>query len=387
MSWNKSRTISLWFLFVLAFVCQMLSGATGIAVPIYAKLQGASQFLVGLIGAVGGLVYSFMPFVSGKLCDRLNRKAFISSSLISYGLSCLLYGHTKEPFLLVFVKALEWSSIAAFWPAMEALIADSGDHQLEETLKRFNVSWGMAVVIGPLLGGALISIWSAKAPFYLSLVVSWFFGLLSLVVVAEPSRRHATRTDETIESRDATENQGPILIVLSSIFLFSSIVGIILSLFPSHAVDLEISPFEIGLITFIFGVSRVVTFYQANRIEARLGKLRMFLLGTAVLAIGSLLTFYSSSVLLFMFCFLIFGFGAGVSYAASISYILRRWRSSRGYAAGVFESLIGLGYFAGPLMGGMVSEYAPNAPYLYGLVLSLLVFFIQLSLRGRGSTT
>ncbi len=243
------------------------------------------------------------------------------------------------------------------------------------------------MVNGPLLGGALISIWSARAPFYFSLVVSWFFGLLSLVVIAEPSGRYATGTDETPESRDATENQGPIFTVLTPILLFSSIVGIILSLFPSHAVDLEISPFEIGLITFIFGASRVVTFYHANRIEARLRKLRMFLLGTAVLAIGSLLTFYSSSVLLFMFCFLIFGFGAGVSYAASISSILRRWRSSRGYAAGVFESLIGLGYFAGPLVGGIVSEYAPNAPYMYGFVLSLLVFFIQLSFRGRGSTS
>ncbi len=238
-----------------------------------------------------------------------------------------------------------------------------------------------------MLGGGLISIWSAKAPFYFSLIVSWFFGLLSLVLIAEPSRRHVTRTEETIESRDATENQGQILTVLTSIFLFSSIVRIILSLFPSHAVDLEISPFEIGLITSIFGASRVVTFYQANRIEARLGELRMFPLGTAVLAIGSLLAFYSSSVPSFMFCFLIFGFGAGVSYAASISSILRRWRSSRGYAAGVFESLIGLGYFAGPLVGGLVSEYAPNAPYLYGPVLSLLVLFTQLILRGRVSTT
>jgi len=61
----------------------MLAGVVGIAVPIYAKLQGASHFLVGLIGAAGGSIYSFMPFVSGRLSDRLNRKAFISGSLIS----------------------------------------------------------------------------------------------------------------------------------------------------------------------------------------------------------------------------------------------------------------------------------------------------------------
>ncbi|MDH5794586.1 MAG: MFS transporter [Candidatus Bathyarchaeota archaeon] len=387
MEWNKRRTISLWFLFGLAFVCQMLAGVVGIAVPIYARLHGASHFMVGLIGAAGGSIYSFVPFVSGRLCDRSSRKAFVSGSLISYGLSCLLYSLTEDPLLLVFIKALEWSSIGAFWPAMEALIADSGDAQLEETLKRFNLSWGTAMIVGPLIGGVLISVWSAKAPFYISLVVSWFFGLLSLVVIAEPSRKHDANTDAGIKPRGDMENQSPIVAALTSIFLFSSIVGIILSLFPSYAVDLEISPFEIGLITLAFGASRVVAFHQANRIEARLKRPRMFLLGTTALAIGSLLTFYSSSVPLFMFCFLVFGFGAGISYAASISSVLRRWRSSRGYAAGVFESLIGLGYFAGPLIGGAISGYAPNAPYMYGFVLSSTVFFIQLAFRKRGSTT
>jgi len=286
----------------------------------------------------------------------------------------------------VFIKALEWSSIGAFWPAMEALIADSGDAQLEETLKRFNLSWGTATVIGPLLGGVFISSWSIRAPFHFALAVSWLFGLLSLVVVTEPSRRLGGETNEAEKPGDDVDDQGSIVTALTSIFLFSSVVGIILSLFPSYAVDLEIPPFEIGLITLIFGASQVVTFHQANRIGGKLKMLRMFLLGTTALAIGSLTAFYASNVPLFMFCFIVFGFGAGISYAASISFILRRWRSSRGYAAGVFESLIGLGYFAGPLIGGIVSEYTPNAPYMYCFLLSLAVFLIQLAVGRKGST-
>jgi len=168
-----------------------------------------------------------------------------------------------------------------------------------------------------------------------------------------------------------------------SVILLSSIVGIILCLFPSYATDLRISPFEIGFITLVFGASRTITFYQAGKISARLGEVGMFLLGSLTLGFASFLTSKSSDMPMFALCFLVFGFGAGVSYAASILFILGRWSSSRGYAAGVFESLLGLGYFSGPLIGGILSEYAPDAAYIYGLALSLAVFLIQLMLRSK----
>ncbi|MCD6088151.1 MFS transporter, partial [Candidatus Bathyarchaeota archaeon] len=79
------------FIFLAAFAYQMIVGVVGIAVPIYANMLGASLFIVGIIGSAGGLVYSFMPLVSGILCDRIGRKLFISVSLFSYGVSCLLY--------------------------------------------------------------------------------------------------------------------------------------------------------------------------------------------------------------------------------------------------------------------------------------------------------
>jgi len=82
-----------------------------------------------------------------------------------------------------------------------------------------------------------------------------------------------------------------------------------------------------------------------------------------------------------LICFLIFGFGAGISYAASITFVLKWRKSSRGYAAGVFESLIGVGYFLGPLIGGFLSEFAGNVPYIYGFLLSIVVFLIQLMRR------
>jgi len=380
---GKRMSLSLRFLFVTTFLGQMIAGVVGISVPIYADMLSASPFLVGVIGAAGGLTYSFMPLVSGMLSDKFRRKAFISASLFSYAFSCTLYSLVTDPFMLVFIKTLEWISIAAFWPAMEALLADSSEENLEETLKRFNISWGSAMVIGPMVGGLLISGYTIKAPFLFSLTVSFSLGILSLMLLREPPRRQVKIKQRHYEAEEGSNSHYEMVTALSSILLFSSIGGVNSSIFPAYATDLGIPPYEIGLVIFISGASRTAAFYLADRIESKLRRIGMFLAGSLILAFASVLTVNSYTTLAFLVCFLLFGFGAGISYAASISTIIRRWGSSRGYAAGLFESLIGSGYFLGPLIGGIVSEYAPNAPYIYGFILSLTVLSIQLALNKR----
>jgi len=360
----------------------MIVGVVGIAVPIYANMLGATLFIVGLIGSAGGLIYSFMPLVSGVLCDKVGRKIFISTSLLSYGLSCFLYSLIEEPLMLIPIKILEWTSIAAFWPAVESLIADSAHTRLEDALKRFNISWGSAMIIGPLLGGVLISEFSIKIPFVFSMFIALIFGTLSILLIKEPEKAlNGEEPQKGSLGRNGEDSGGSIVTVLATIFLFSSINGIIISLFQSYATDLGIPAFEIGVITFALSAARTITFYQANRIEARIKKPGMLIVGSLALGFASLIAFSSNSTPLFLVCFLIFGFGAGISYAASITLVLRWRKSSRGSAAGSFESLIGVGYFLGPLIGGYLSEFAGNAPYIYGFFLSLTVLIIQLRHR------
>ena len=362
----------------------MIIGVVGIAVPIYADMMGASLFIVGLIGSAGGLIYSFMPFISGVLCERIGRKRFISASLFSYGSSCLLYSLVNKPLMLIPIKFLEWISVAAFWPSIESIIADSAPGRLEDALKKFNMSWGLAMIIGPLLGGALISKFSIISPFILSMFIAFSFGSLSILMIKEPDGK----LDVNEPSYESLENGGDerlIATALASIFLFSSTTGILVSLFPSYATNLGISAFEIGVVSFAFGAMRAAAFYQANRIERYVRKAGMFLLGSLTIGVASLATFYSHNTSSFLMCFLIFGFGAGISYAASIASLLRWHRLSRGHAAGVFESFIGAGYFLGPLIGGFLSNFAANAPYIYISLLSFTVLLVQLTLKRKFS--
>jgi DHA1 family multidrug resistance protein-like MFS transporter len=383
---NSLKKGSLTFLFVVSFTCSMMVGAVTVTVPIYAASLKASPLLVGLIGSAGGLVHSFLPFVSGTLCDRMRKRIFVFAALTLYGCSCLLYNFTEEASMLVFVKVLEWSSIAIFWPAVEALLADSGELGLEETLRRFNLSWGSAMVIGPVVGGSLITVWSIKAPFIFSMFLSTILGVSSLIILKEPEKRPEPKIHVETKQKTVKDKHYPLVSGLASIFLFSSVEGIAFTFFPAFASELGISALNIGWILFAFGAARVVTFSQSNRLESRVGRTGLFLLGSMFLGVASLLMVFSNTFPLYVFCFTLFGVGSGLAYAASIALILGRWETSRGRASGIFESLIGFGYFVAPLIGGFVSEYSAVAPYLFGFALSLAVIFVQLRFRKPSSS-
>lgn len=190
---------------------------------------------------------------------------------------------------------------------------------------------------------------------------------------------------EELKSNAKTVAYRSIVTPLSSILLFAFIGGIIGSLFPAYAINLGIPAYEVGLIMLALGAARVITFHQIKRIEGGLGKIRMFLAGslTSFIALFLIANSYTTSV--FIAGFMILGIGTSLSYASTISYILKRWSSSRGYAAGLFESLIGAGNFTGALVGGAISQITLNAPYIFGWILSLVVFFVQLFQNRDGS--
>lgn len=373
----EGRRVTLVFLLISSFLVQMLVGVVGIAVPIYAYDMGASQLILGVIGAAGGLTYSFMPVISGFLSDKFRRKTFIIMSTSLYGLSCALYALAVSPHMLIPVKALEWVSVSLFWPSIEALLVEVGGEEIEDTLKKFNLSWGSAAVIGPIIGGSLISFLGigARMPFLISSAIAFTLSIITVIVVREKPKEGTLKVREIYAPVEGEVKST--LTAIISILLFSSLMGIVLNLFPAYATDLGIPAHEVGLILLANGLFRLVAFLEAYKIKAAIGEARIFLAGSLTLALASALTAVSYTTLMFSISLSMVGFGAGILYAASIARILRRWGSTKGYAAGIFESLIGVGYFLGSLAGGFAAEYSPNMPYITWFLVSLAVSLLQ----------
>jgi predicted MFS family arabinose efflux permease len=317
-----------------------------------------------------------MPLAAGLLSDKIRRKLFISTAMLLYGLSCCLYSLAVNPHILIPIKALEWVSLAIFWPSTEALITEFSEDKLEQNLRKFNLSWGTATIIGPIIGGSLISLLGIKTPFFLASTISVTLAIIATVTIKELRKNKQNPNQEALQKRKSSASS--IVTAVTSIILFSFIGGIIYNLFPAHATSLGIPAYEIGLIIFTNGLFRLAAFIEAYKIEAKIGKISTFLVGTLTLALASSLTAISSTALFFALAFSIFGLGMGILYAASIALILKSGSSAKGYAAGIFESLIGIGNFLGSSIGGIASEYvALNAPYILSLLISLAASLYQ----------
>lgn len=359
------------------FIMQLLMGIIGITTPIYAAEMGASQLLLGIIGATGGLVYSFIPLIMGAASDKIRRrKTPILAAMLLYGTACFLYILADEPWALVPIKAVELFSAAMFWPSVEALLTELCGENVERNLRKFNLSWSSAAVIGPAVGGGLISLYGAIAPFLVSSVFSVAVAAAAAISIMEPSDAQGGYRRSRPE---AGSTSGLVMMAVVSVILFSFILGIIFNLFPAHATILGIPAYEAGLALFINGFARFAMFSVAYKIEGEIGKAEMFFAGSAALILASAIAAVSRTTVMFSIAFAIYGLGAGILYAAAIALILRWAEHARGYGAGLFESLIGVGYLLGSLAGGTAAEYISlNAPYMLALLLSIIVTLYHL---------
>jgi len=254
---------------------------------------------------------------------------------------------------------------------------------LGDALKRFNISWGLAMTVAPLLGGLLINQASIIAPFFTSMLISLALWILSMII-EEPVEHRRGCEHESVELKTTIRHDGlEMALILITTFLSSSVIGILMPIFPSYATRIGISALEIGIVIFASQISRVITFYFASRIEARIGRAGMFLLGPLAFGAASIMMIQSNNTSSFFLCFLAFGFACGICYTAALTSMLERSSSSRSLAAGAFESLGGIGYFLGSLLGGMLYEVSSKAPYAYTLCLSLTIFLAHMRFKGR----
>lgn len=78
-----------------------------------------------------------------------------------------------------------------------------------------------------------------------------------------------------------------------------------------------------------------------------------------------ILTFASSSVFL-LIAVVVAGLGVGALYVTlTVSLMNMAPASQRGLVSGVQNIAWGVGYFVGPMVGGIVATYSVSAPYIF----------------------
>jgi MFS family permease len=353
---EKRRSADRVLLF-MTFSFEMIVDTLGITLPIFALSLSASPFEIGLLAASRGVVYSLFTFVSGYISDKLDKRRMLTYSLLISIIVAIFYYFSANPFELIILSFFQGLATAIFWPTMEALVANRQDVSISRSLRNFNVSWAIGVMIGPFIGGCLITLFGIRTPFPFVIAIA----IMNVILISRYASQERGKR-EPIE--EAGKEKLPMKLISMTVIL-GAMATIFLAFFPAFGVQRGISAFEIGVMLFLFGVARVIMFYKPP--STKLGLQSSIILAS----LGLFLVYLGDKIAMYVGTFTVAA-GTSLLYVYSIEHFLKGKEETRGRRAGIFEGSAGIGAILGSFFAGLAAELSLSYAFLMASVIGLV---------------
>ena len=269
-------------------------------------------------------VTSVMPLM-GNLSDSFGRKKVFLISLILFTASSLACGLAPNIYVMVACRFLQGNGGASFLPTASSIVSDQFPEHRERAIGLFTSIFPIGGIIGPNLGGWIVSRYSWRYIFYINLPIGIILIALIMILLKESK----------ILSR-------PHIDFVGASFFFGAVLFLMLGL-NSIAETVSLSSL---LLTITFGVLSFSFFYLFFRQEKRdsnpildmallrskpflAANLYNMIVGAAVLGIFAFIPLYATSVhklsTLMSGVILTPRSLAAIPAAATTSFLLKRW--------------------------------------------------------------
>ncbi len=368
---NDDRARHLRVLYATIFLSATGLGTTTFLLPVYATSIGASYVDLGLMGAVGNIVYTVFTLLTGLLLDRYERLrlytgyAFMGSLiLVSFTLA------VDVPRLLV-ARALMGVASASFWVSASTLTADiSPPERLTQSMGRYNLSWITGFAVGPYLGGLVSSSMGFNALFVCTASLLVISGVMSQLLLRPRLSLRNQSGREGLSLAPFRRLSAAYLTLLP----FTLVLGTYMAIVPGHLSLEGLTASTVGLLVTMTNAVRGLTFVNVERFVAW-GTRRSVSLAALLLVSGMLLFSYSAGLAGYAAALVLYGVAAGIMTPVVLDYIAKRCElGSLGAAMGLHEGTYGLGMLTGSLGGGALAEaYGPQILYRALAVLSVVI--------------
>ncbi len=369
------------FFYLFAFLMEVCIVIAFFALPLFAIKLGASIFQLGLMGSTAAFCYILGSIYLGHLSDILGRKRMIFLGCLSFGILIGIISFADSVGKVILLYMLSGGlSMALFWPPFEAWIADSKmGSSLPKALGKFNIAWSVGAFLGPLAGGFLFKV-DYRLPLYATVFLS--FCIAGALLCFSPEKKIGFEEKRTIVGNSNQKDNRGTFLSIAWIANFASffVLGVVRYLFPKLAVHLGMDSRTLGLLMAVPAFSQGWGFFLLAKNTRWQYRLKPVMATQGLTVLAMLLIFFSDSPIFFGAAFLILGANLATSYTLSIFYSLHQ-EVKKGRMSGFHEAILGLGFLAGPMSGGLVARYfGLRAPYLLCgaaiLVAIALEFFI-----------
>ena len=355
----------------------LCTGLATFAIPLLALQLGASVVELGLIGTAGAIAYTLSCTFTGRLADRYNRQRLMGIAALWAALVFAILIFVQHIWLLLILAPLIWMTLALFWPALQATLAEGKNRaQLVKTLGTFNMVWTIGYMNGPLLGGLFYEV-NPRLPFVIAMI--GMFGLAIAIFLIRLKRESAQpdseeTSEEPAQIRDTLRFRKVAWIASFTGFFVMGILG---NQFPKLATELMISPAVLGYLLAIPRLIQFCIFFIVRRAHFWQFKLYPLIIPQIATMVGMIMTATVSDPIMIGLGFATVGLLIGSSFTASQFYSFFQ-QERKGQGGALHEMIVGIGNVSGPLMGGLLAHMIGlRAPYLLCCVVLITAILVE----------
>ncbi|ACH41025.1 membrane protein, major facilitator superfamily [Citrifermentans bemidjiense Bem] len=350
-------------LFLINFSTSLGFGIADAFFSTYLFSLGGRGILLGLPLLLFSLSKILFGPVMGACVDRFGPRAAVTLSLTLYLLVSLGYLFSSDLALITLLRLVQGVACAMFRPVMLSLVgAASGTRGEGRAAGTFDISFYLAIGVGPLLGGVLHDRWGFYGIFsclallcLLALTVA-LRGIPRLCGTAIPAGKQTVRAalPAALEAARHRPMRGLLVFIFGRGCGISLLAGFLPILLNAR---LGLNGTQTGLV--LASSTLVITslLRPVGRLSDRLPRKSLVLLG----GVSVSLLYFLIPVAQGFHQVLMLGGGIGLcsvlSQPASTALLLEQGeRHGTGLAVGIFNTSLNLGFVAGPLLGGWLQD-------------------------------
>jgi EmrB/QacA subfamily drug resistance transporter len=154
--------------------------------------------------------------LAGNLSDSFGRKKVFLYSLILFTAGSLACGFAPNIYVLIAFRFFQGLGGASFLPTGSAILSDNFPENRETAIGLLVGTWSVGAIIGPNLGGWILSRYSWRYIFYLNVPIGTMLICLILVLLRDVRRSRGQRVD----FEGASFFSGAILFLMLGLNLF-----------------------------------------------------------------------------------------------------------------------------------------------------------------------
>jgi MFS family permease len=352
----------------IMFLTSVPTGISLIIIPLFASDLGASDTLIGIIGAGNGLALLVSSYLFGWAADVTGRRVLLLSGLLS---SAVMYG---VQFLVPngYVFAITWS-LAGFCAGIypQALIAYG--YELKRKMGTFvsygSLGWGL----GNLIAGFVAIYWevfsAAGIFFFLGFIVALRMPITDVRLKVPLFPKHVVKRNISIYIAFFLRHTGAYAIWI---------------IFPLFLSQLGASDIWIGI---LYAINSFAQFFMMRPLD-RFRSVALVIGGLSFSAMSFSLYFLAQNVWQVIPMQLVVALSWALLYVGSLKFVAESG-IERGTSVGLLNLTISLATVIGPLIGGVISQlWGFRYTMLFGIAMTLagLVFFTIYTRHSKNNT-